>query len=219
MTRPRVIINMAPSLDGRIAPARKRAPFVMSRHGEDHERMLALRSRADVVMTGATNVRADDPDLMPCPLRLVVTTSGAGIEPTAHMFDPALGGEAIVTHAASMSQSKRRSLATRATLVELGEGEVDVLALLEWLARERGCRTVLCEGGGVLNAALFAARAVDSLYLTVVPRVLGGSAAPGLIAGAGFDPNEIPDPQLASCERIGDELFLEYRFVWHESFL
>jgi riboflavin biosynthesis pyrimidine reductase len=30
--RPRVMINIAPSLDGKIAPARKNAPFVMSRH-------------------------------------------------------------------------------------------------------------------------------------------------------------------------------------------
>lgn len=214
--RPRVMINIAPSLDGKIAPARKNAPFVMSRHTEDPTRMLALRARADAVMIGATYLHAEDPDLMPSPLRLVVTRRGDHVEPTARMFDPSLGGEAIVVHAATMPDAKRRSLTTRATLVELGASDVDVLALLEWLARERNCRTVLCEGGGVLNASLFAARAVDSLYLTIVPRVLGGATAPGIISGAGFEPNEIPDPQLASCERIGDELFLEYQFSWRK---
>ena len=70
----------------------------------------------------------------------------------------------------------------------------------------------MCEGGGILVADLFAARAVDELYLTVVPRILGGVAAPTLVAGAGFDPDQIPDAKLASLEREGDELYLRYEF-------
>ena len=57
-------------------------------------------------------------------------------------------------------------------------------------------------------AQLFAARAVDELYVTVVPRILGGTGAPTLAGGIGFDPDEIPDATLTSLERIGDELYL-----------
>jgi riboflavin-specific deaminase-like protein len=205
---------MAPSLDGKIAPARKRAPFVMSRHPEDPKRMLALRARADAVLIGATNLRADNPDLMPSRLRVVVTRTGEQVAPTAKMFDAALGGEAIVAHAATMPEEKRAALRPRATLVEVGASEVDVLRLLEWLGRERGCKVVLCEGGGVLNAHLFAARAIDELYLTIVPRILGGSHAPTLVEGDGFEPDALPDAHLESVERIGDELFLAYSFEW-----
>ena len=212
--RPRVWVNMAPSLDGKIAQAHKTAPFAMSRHPADHERMRALRARADAVMIGAANLRADDPDLMPCPLRVVVTRSGHGIETTARVFGAALGGEVVVAHAATMPESKRRSLSTRATLLELGGMGVDISALLEWLARERSCRVVLSEGGGVLNAELLSARAVDELYVTIVPRILGGSTAPTMVSGDGFEPDEIPDARLSSCERIGDELFLRYEFSW-----
>ena len=59
---------------------------------------------------------------------------------------------------------------------------------------------------------LFAAHAVDEMYLTVVPRILGGVAAPTLAAGAGFEPDQIPDAKLVSVEQIGDELFLRYEF-------
>jgi 2,5-diamino-6-(ribosylamino)-4(3H)-pyrimidinone 5'-phosphate reductase len=214
MTRPRVLINMAPSVDGKIAPARKRAPFVMSRHDEDPRRMRALRSRADAVVTGATNLRVDDPDLAPSKLRVVVTRSGEQVDPGAKMFDRGLGGEAVVAHASTMSEAKRAALRGHATLVELGSSEVDVLALLGWLGRERGCRIVLCEGGGVLNARLFAARAVDELHVTIVPRILGGSSAPTLVEGDGFGPDAIPDGRLVGHERIGDELFLVYAFDW-----
>jgi riboflavin-specific deaminase-like protein len=205
---------MAPSVDGKIAPARKRAPFTMSRHTEDTRRMQELRSRTDAVIIGATNLRADDPDLAPSKLRVVVTHSGEQVEPTARMFDRTLGGEAIVAHASTISQSKRAHLERVATLVELGASEVDPVHLLAWLQRERHCTVVLCEGGGVLNARLFAARAVDELYLTIVPRILGGSNAPTLVEGDGFEPDVIPDARLTRCDRVGDELYVVYTFDW-----
>jgi 2,5-diamino-6-(ribosylamino)-4(3H)-pyrimidinone 5'-phosphate reductase len=205
---------MAPSIDGKIAPARKRAPFVMSHEGEDPKRMKALRERADAVVIGASNLRADDPDLVPSRLRVVVTRAGDQIAPGARMFEAALGGEAVVAHAQTMSRETREALRGRATLVELGQSEVDVLQLLTWLQRERGCKVVLCEGGGVLNARLFAAHAVDELYLTLVPRILGGSSAPTVVEGDGFEPDAIPFARLAACDRVGDELYLVYAFDW-----
>jgi riboflavin-specific deaminase-like protein len=174
--------------------------------------MLLLRAGADAVLIGASNLRADDPDLMPSKLRVVVTRRAEGVEPTAKMFDPSLGGEAVVAHAATMPEPRRAMLRTRATLVELGEHEVDVQRLLEWLASERACKVVLCEGGGVLNARLFAVRAVDELYVTIVPRILGGESAPTIVEGGGFEPDAIPDARLARVEQAGDELFLVYRF-------
>ncbi len=213
-TRPRVLGNFAPSLDGKIAPARKRAPFVMSRGAEDGARMRALRARGDAVIVGASNVSADDPDLMPSALRVVVTRNGEQLKPDAKMFDRRLGGEAIVAHAATMTPVKRESLRARATLLEAGTSEVDILRLLEWLERERSCSVVICEGGGVLMASFFAARAVDELSLTIVPRVLGGSRAPTIVEGDGFEPDTIPDGKLVAVEQRGDELFLRYEFDW-----
>jgi riboflavin-specific deaminase-like protein len=216
MMRPRVVCNMAPSLDGKIAQARKRSPFGMSRHAEDPKRMRELRMLADAVLIGATNLRADDPDLMPNRLRVVVTRAGAQVFPSAKMFDPKLGGEAVVMHTSAMSEATRASLRSKATLVELGGSEVNVVRILEWLAAERGCKVVLCEGGGVLIAALFAAHAVDELRLTLVPRILGGSTAPTIVEGNGFEPDAIPDGRLTSVEQVGDELFLGYEFEWPE---
>jgi riboflavin-specific deaminase-like protein len=205
---------MAPSLDGKIAPARRRGPFVMSRHPEDARRMRALRQRADAVVIGASNLRANDPDLLPSVLRVVVTRAGEHVAPTARMFDARLGGEAVVAHAATMPDATRAILRGRATLVELGASEVDVSSLLGWLSRERGCRVVLCEGGGVLNARFLAARAVDEVYLTLVPRLLGGADAPTIVEGDGFEPDAMPDARLASVDRVGDELFLVYALDW-----
>jgi riboflavin-specific deaminase-like protein len=207
---------MAPSLDGKISPVnrRGRGPFVMSRHEEDGKRMRALRASTDAVLVGGGNLREDDPDLAPAKLRVVVTRTGERIDPTAKMFDPALGGEAVVAHASSMAAGRRALLRPRATLVELGASEVDPRALLSWLARERGCRVVVCEGGGATNASFLAAHAVDEVRLTLVPRVLGGALAPGIFAGDGFEPDALPDARLVRVERVGDELFVVYAFDW-----
>jgi 5-amino-6-(5-phosphoribosylamino)uracil reductase len=113
-----------------------------------------------------------------------------------------------------MPQDRRDNLRAHATLLELGRSRVDVARLLEWLATERGCKVVLCEGGGVLVSALFAAHAVDELYLTLVPRILGGAGAPTIVEGDGFEPDVIPDAKLVSADRVGDELFLRYDFAW-----
>jgi riboflavin-specific deaminase-like protein len=229
LSRPRVLINFATSLDGKINPAPGRRPpkFMMSRGREDFHRMVALRAQADAVMIGASNLRADDPDLAVPPderaarrargaaepLRIVVTSSGDGVLPAARMFDPARGGPSLVVHAATMPPATRERLRPVAELLEMGTSAVPVPELLGWLAG-RGVETLLCEGGGEIVAALFAARAVDEAYVTLVPRVLGGVRAPTMVGGAGFSPDEIPDPKLVALEQVGDELYLRYAFGW-----
>ena len=222
---------MASSLDGKIAPAPSRRPpgtFQMSRGKVDHALMRQLRAGADAVLVGAGNVRADNPDLAveaserarrrsvgaPEPLRVVVTRGGEGLLPAMRMFDPARGGPAIVAHTRALSPATQAALSAVAEVVLLEGCETDVGVLLAWLGDVHGCRTVLCEGGGMLNATLFAARAVDELYLTVTPRILGGTTAPTAVSGEGFAPSFVPDATLVDVRREGDELLLHYRFDW-----
>lgn len=229
-SRPRVFVNFASSVDGKItvAPGLRKGAFMMSRHHEDPRRMRQIRAMADAVLIGAGNLRADDPDLAIDakermrrreagerePFRMVMTGAGEGIRPNQKMFDPALGGPSFVLHSERMSPEARERLAPLATLVTLGQRVVDVPRMLEWMLREWGVRTLLCEGGGVTCAQLFAARAVDELFVTLVPRVLGGALAPTLAEGPGFLPDEIPDATLGSIDRVGHELFLRYDFHW-----
>jgi 2,5-diamino-6-(ribosylamino)-4(3H)-pyrimidinone 5'-phosphate reductase len=228
--RPRVLVNFATSIDGKITtvPELRRGPFTVSRHPEDHRRMRQIRALADAILIGATNLRLDDPDLAladderarrraaaePEPFRVVVTRRGEGIGPRCKMFDRALGGPGIVVHTGEMPARARDALAGAATLVSMGEHAVDIPRMLEWMARELDVRTLLCEGGGVLSAEFFAARAVDELFLTLVPRIIGGTNAPTLAEGPGFRPEETPYASLGSLERVGDELYLRYDFRW-----
>ncbi len=83
---------------------------------------------------------------------------------------------------------------------------VDVLDQLE----ELGCRSVLVEGGGDLIFQLVAAGRLDTIFMTLAPRIIGGRGAPSLADGAGFAADQIADFRLSDLERVGDELFLRY---------
>ena len=143
-----------------------------------------------------------------------MTRRGEGIRPDAKIFDRSIGGPTYVVHTEDMTQANRALLAPVASLVEMGATAVPMAGLLTWMRKTVGAQVVMCEGGGDLVAQLFAARAVDELYVTVVPRILGGITAPTLVGGAGFDIDEIPHAVLTSVERIGDELYLRYDFSW-----
>ena len=228
--RPRILVNFAVSLDGKTnpAPGKRHGAFAMSRGKEDWRLMRELRARADAILIGATNQRVDDPGLslspdererrraagQPLPARIVVTRRGEGIRPDAKIFDRSIGGPTYVVHTEDMTEANRAQLAPVATLVEMGAAAVPMAGLLTWMRKTVGAQVVMCEGGGDLVAQLFAARAVDELYVTVVPRILGGITAPTLVGGAGFDIDEIPHASLTSVERIGDELYLRYDFSW-----
>lgn len=227
--RPRVLATFSTSIDGKInpVPSRRGPNFLMSQSSEDRCRTLALRTRVDAILIGANDLRTDDPELgldraererraalgQPEPFRVVVTHSGQAMGPHMRMFDRRLGGPSIVVHPAMMPAIDREILAPCARLVELGKTRVEFGELLEWLCRELAVRTLLCEGGGTVCAELFAIHAVDELFVTLVPRILGGRDAPTLAAGPGLPANDVPEGKLLSLERVGDELFLQYGFA------
>jgi diaminohydroxyphosphoribosylaminopyrimidine deaminase/5-amino-6-(5-phosphoribosylamino)uracil reductase len=71
---------------------------------------------------------------------------------------------------------------------------VDLDGLLAALAA-RDVMELMVEGGARVQASLWAAGLVDRLVWYLAPLVLGGDAAPGLVAGAGA-------PTLAAGRRL-----------------
>ena len=63
------------------------------------------------------------------------------------------------------------------------EGEARPAAALAHLRAEHGVRSVLCEGGPTLLAALVAEGVLDELFLTISPALAGGGSAPTILDG------------------------------------
>lgn len=90
-----------------------------------------------------------------------------------------------------------------------GGVRVDVGAALSILAKEYRVTSVLVEGGGQLLGSLFDAGLLDRVVAFVSPKLVGGSSAPGPVAGEGVrkmsSAISLREPQW---EQVGDDLMV-----------
>lgn len=224
---PFVFVNMAMTADGKIATSNRAVSSFSS--PRDQEQLLLLRSRADAVMAGARTLEGNSITLGPGParyrrlrvkrgfaeynLRIVVSGSGS-IDPRAevfqHRFSPII---VLTTERASPAALKRLGEVADAVRI-CGEQTIDFAEAFRWLRKRWNVNRLLCEGGGELNGALFAAGLVDELNLTVCPKIFGGRGAPTITDGLGaLTLNDSTLLELRSMRRVNDELFLVYDLV------
>jgi len=223
--RPFVLINMAMSADGKIAPPHRR--FIAFGSRLDHKNLLALRATADAVMCGARTVdsapvtldaggaayerRRQRAGLARQNLRVVVSGSGS-VDPAAKIFQHTVS-PLIVLASGQAPKSRLAKLKRLADCVKVcGRNSVALAQALGWLRREWAVKRLLCEGGGELNFELLRLGLVDELHLTICPRIIGGRAAPTIADGEGFARlAKAAKLELTRQHRIGDELFTTWR--------
>jgi riboflavin biosynthesis pyrimidine reductase len=186
-TRPWVTVNMIASVDG--------ATAVDGRSGGlggsgDKAVFRALRALPDVIVVGASTVRAEGYG-PPRPSeevrasrtargqnsapRLVVISGRADLDPDLGLFADAEQPPLVFTGTAARPEHLA-ALDARAELV-VGPGpEVDLVAVLADLHR-RGSTEVLCEGGPSLNAQVVALDLVDEWCLSVAPWLAAGTSS------------------------------------------
>ena len=210
----KVVSNTAISLDGRINTRERRFAFFGSER--DHARMSRLRADADAVLVGGATFRnwphaalPDDADrarLRGRPWTVVVSRSFDVPADADAFVEPAVR-PLVLTRAASLGA---RSLPAGVDVEGwAGEGEdLPVAWILEQIVR-RGVERLLVEAGGDLLFQFLAADALDEMYLTLCPLVVGGDA-PSLADGAGFDLAGLRRLRLVAAEPVGDEVFLRY---------
>ena len=209
--RPRVIINAAMSIDGKIALSD--GTGVRLSNEQDLRRVHRLRASVDAILVGVGTVLKDDPKLTVKseyakgrnPLRVVLDSDGK-ISESAHVLDgsaPTL----IVT-----SEESGRSF-PHAEVLRLGKDEVNLQALLDRLGA-RDVKTLLVEGGSTVIWSFLRQGLADELKVFVSSRVLGGRATPTLAGGQGVTSlGEAPTLRLNRIERLGDGALLEYAVV------
>jgi riboflavin-specific deaminase-like protein len=219
--RPFVLVNMAMTADGKIATANRAVASFGSRRDLAH--LYALRATADAVMCGARTAEMEGLHLGPGPLRyrrqrlkrglaeynLRVLVSGSGsLNPRAPIFSKRISPILVLT---SRRAGRHRLAALRRVADDVfvgGETEINLPAALAHLRSRWGVKRLLCEGGGELNAALFAAGVVDELHLTICPLVVGGRTAPTIADGLGaVRLADAAQLELVSRRRVGDEWF------------
>jgi len=186
--RPLVLMKVAMSLDGRIAPP----PGVHTAHAPywitselSRAAVQPLRWQADAAMVGVDTVLADDPLLTDRsgfrrrrPLLRVVLDSLLRMPLESKMVKGAQNDVVIFT--VSKDEARVEELRKRGVRVEVlpaEAGRVPLGKVLDKLGDE-GILTVITETGTRLNTALLAAGLVDRVHLFVSPQIMGSDAVP-----------------------------------------
>jgi diaminohydroxyphosphoribosylaminopyrimidine deaminase/5-amino-6-(5-phosphoribosylamino)uracil reductase len=186
--RPLVLMKVAMTLDGRIAPPpgvhQLREPYWITSE-EARAAVQPLRHQADAALTGVDTVLADDPLLTDRsgllrrrPLLRVVLDSALRMPLDAKMVATAKDDVVVFTVSTDEARADAlRKLGVRVEVLAADAGRVPLDAVLEKLGEE-GILTVLTETGTRLNTALLAAGLVDRVHFFVSPQIMGSDAVP-----------------------------------------
>jgi diaminohydroxyphosphoribosylaminopyrimidine deaminase/5-amino-6-(5-phosphoribosylamino)uracil reductase len=186
--RPLVLMKVAMTLDGRIAPPagvhHVAAPYWITCEAA-RLAVQPLRWQADAALTGVDTVLADDPMLTDRsglrrrrPLLRVVLDSALRMPLDSKMVKTA--NQDLVIFTVSSDQARIAELRSRGVRVEVlpaEAGRVPLGKVLDILGEE-GILTLLTETGTRLNTALLAGELVDRVHLFVSPQIMGSDAVP-----------------------------------------
>ncbi len=211
--RPLVLMKVAMTLDGRIAPPpgvqAPREPYWITSE-QARAAVQPLRWQADAVMVGVDTVLADDPMLTDRsglrrrrPLLRVVLDSALRMPLDSKMVATAQNDLVIFT--VSKDEARINELRQRGVRVEVLPAEAGRVSLVHVLDKlgDEGILTLLTETGTRLNTALLAGGLVDRIHLFVAPQIMGSDAVPAFKGMA----NTIHMAEV-EVERYGNDLGL-----------
>ena len=213
-----VFINMAMTADGKIVTSNKKISNLGSSF--DFDRLLKIRSYADAILCGAATLNSGPITLgngnafwteqrlargmSKAPTRALVTGSGS-LRLDAEVFKRGDAPIFILTTVRTPLEIIKKYRELSEDVYVQDSDQLCWPEALDWLS-QRGVSSLLCEGGGELNAGLIESGLVDGLFLTICPWIAGGSKASTLFEGSGIAPLcKSMKLELLQGEMIGEE--------------
>jgi 2,5-diamino-6-(ribosylamino)-4(3H)-pyrimidinone 5'-phosphate reductase len=217
----KVSVNMAASIDGKIATA-ARGPVALG-SPYDRRRMGEIRAAHDAIIMGAATFEAHpylldvkSKKLQKARMKAGKTRQPATIIissrlrfPKGTPFEKDARAERWIFCGKKAPESRISQLRSEGIHIvqiqKLRPEPEDILGILEKVGYEK----ILLEGGGELNASFFERDLVDRIYLTFCPILIGGKDAPTIFEGKGFK-SQFLRWKIEESRRIGQELYLTF---------
>ncbi len=215
--RPYVLVNFIASADGRSAFQGRSGGL-----GDEGDRAMfhGLRERADAVLVGTRTVATEGygrilkrPERRerrvaagraPEPLTCLVSRSGQ-IPVEAPLFGEP---EARIVIFCS-SEPPLDGVQAQVDVIVLDQGALTLTTALRRLHSDYGIELLLCEGGPMMFGSLLEENLVDELFLTIAPKLTGGSASAAITSGAELP--ELRELALVWVLERDASLYLRYR--------
>ena len=187
--RPLVTLKIATSLDGKIATRTGDSQWITNEASRSH--VHEMRHQTDALITGIGTVLADKPRLTARDsegkatgrprLRVIIDTHGRLPDDAPLVSEP---GEILwVVGKDTPATAPTDSVSVhKAGLID---GKVDLTEVIELLG-SRALHNAMIEAGAGLAGAFSEARLIDKVAAFIAPKIIGGTDAPGPLAGTGI---------------------------------
>lgn len=209
----RVDLLSANSVNGLVTMGRGRSSYDLLEHmpplpPEFWEVKREIRRRHDAVLVGTNTVLTNDPTMASHGredhqvVRVTLDRTGR-IPRHFRFFDGSV--RTLIGVTGATPPDYLRFLEERGVeAVPCGEDQTDLRLFLEGL-EAKGIRSVVCEGGGILNRALLDQGLVGEIHVLLLPVILDGTSV-NFFEGPGLPVNL----KLEAVERVWDAVVLRY---------
>jgi len=191
---PFVTLKAALSLDGKMATKNFDSRWISS--AATREYVHLLRGEYDALMIGSGTLLKDDPRLTvrhpnwgAKKLTRVILDPGLRFPLRSRILSTLARGRILVFTNKTASPQKRAALERNGAVVVIVPGtslELDLEKILLWLGRQE-ISSLLVEGGGRLATSFLERKLADKIFLTLSPKLIGGTNAVAFYAGRGAE--------------------------------
>ena len=215
MKRPKVIVNCAISVDGKIALASRKQIRISS--DEDMIRVFHLRNECDAILVGIGAVLTDDPKLTvkekfvknpKQPIRVILDTNARTPQGALVVNDMA---KTYIFISEKKSFDNRFGNHVQVIPSKLNDhGSVDLNFVLEFLY-SNGITTLLVEGGATIIWSFISQGLFDDLFVYIGSLIIGGKNTPTMADGEGITLNDnVIRLKLNVIQQVGEDVLLHY---------
>ena len=209
----KIILSAAISLDGKIATHTGDSKLSSTK---DIVRLHKLRSNVDAILVGKNTVVNDNPLLTvrfskgKNPIRIILDSQGQ-ISRKSKILQTSYKVPTIIVVSEKISHQNLKKLQKfPLEIIIAGKTIVNIKSLLKILEK-RGIKTILVEGGGVINWQFIKDNLFNEIFLTVSPFIIGEINAISFVQGKGFKKiADSPKLKLNSVKRLENHLVLHY---------